>query len=85
MAYNEKFPYEQVDYMKRQPRTDVTKMNYNFEQMREYTAMYETARIKDKEDSENFYKMVKYARLRTKDGEQIDRSNLVVRDFIKKY
>jgi len=44
---NEQFPYEQVNYMKRQPRANVRDMNYNFEQFREYTAMYEGARIKD--------------------------------------
>lgn len=72
--------------MKRQPRVNVRGMNYNFEQFREYTSMYEAARSKDKENSEHFYKLVKYVKERTdENGQAKDASNLVVRDFLRKY
>lgn len=47
--------------------------------------MYETARAKDEEESQNFYKLVKYVLAKTENGQKVDRSNLVVRDFLKKY
>jgi hypothetical protein len=85
-ATNDPWPVEQVDYMKRQPRVNVRAMNYNFEQFRSYTAMYETARHEDKEKSEQFYKLVKYVLARTnEDGTPKEASNLVVRDFLRKW
>ena len=47
--------------------------------------MYETARTKDEEESQNFYKLVKYVLAKTENGTKIDQSNLIVRDFLKKY
>jgi hypothetical protein len=47
--------------------------------------MYESARIKDEEESKNFYKLVKYVIAKTENGAKVDKSNLVVRDFLKKY
>jgi len=47
--------------------------------------MYESARIKDEEESANFYKLVKYVMMKTENGKKVDKSNLVVRDFLKKY
>ena len=83
---NQRFPYEQENYMKRQPRTTVREMNFNFEQFREYTAMYEEARVKDDEKSEQFYKLVKYVLKRTdENGKPKDISDMVVRDFLRKY
>ena len=60
--------------------------NYNFEQFREFTAMYEQARVKDEKDSKEFYRMVKYVLARTDDnGKPKDQGNLIVRDFLSKY
>jgi len=47
--------------------------------------MYETARVKDNKNSEDFYKLVKYVIAKTEDGKPKDNSNLIVRDFLKKY
>lgn len=47
--------------MLRQPRLDITKLQYNYEQFREYTALYEEAKKKDDKESRQFYKMVKYS------------------------
>lgn len=47
--------------------------------------MYESARIKDEQESTNFYKLVKYVMAKTQNGTKVDHSNLVVRDFLKKY
>lgn len=47
--------------------------------------MYESARIKDEEESKNFYKLVKYVMAKTANGAKVDKSNLVVRDFLAKY
>ena len=35
---------EEGDYFKRQPRVDIVKMNYNFEQYRRYTDDYNKAK-----------------------------------------
>ena len=63
--------YEQTGYMKRQPRLDLKKHvgNYNYEQFREYTALYEKAKKRDTEELRQFYKMVKYARLNKNKGD----------------
>lgn len=82
---NDPMPYEQVGYMSRQPRNNMRNKNYNFEQFREFTAMYETARVKDEKDSENFYRLVKYVIAKTEDGKATDKSNMIVRDFLRKY
>jgi len=61
-------------------------MNYNFEQFREYTAMYETARKKDEKNSEDFYRLVKYVAAKTdENGKAKDQTNMIVRDFLRKY
>ena len=70
--------------MSRQPRANIRSHNYNFEQFKEYTAMYENARVKDEHDSKEFYKLVKYVAKKTEGGE-IDPTNMIVRDFLKKY
>jgi hypothetical protein len=83
---NDPMPYEQKGYMSRQPRANVRSLNYNFEQFRQYTAMYETARKKDEKNSEDFYRMVKYVAAKTDDnGKALDKTNLIVRDFLRKY
>lgn len=41
------YRYELEGYMSRQPRLDLSKYNYNFEQFREYTALYEECRKRD--------------------------------------
>lgn len=72
--------------MKRQPRANVRALSFNFEQFRKYTAMYESARKQDIQNSEAFYKLVKYVKANVnEDGSPKDNSNLVVRDFIRKY
>jgi hypothetical protein len=71
------YQYELEGYMKRQPRLDLSKLNYNREQFREYTALYEEAKVKDDEQTRQFFKMVKYARLNTNDKSSIA--------FAKKY
>lgn len=73
--------YELEGYMTRQPRLDLKKSvgNYNYEQFREYTALYDSAKKKDTEELKQFYKMVKYARLNADKG---DKSAL---SFAKKY
>jgi hypothetical protein len=48
--------------MQRQPRVDLTKYNYNYEQFRKFTQLYEEAKKKDHEELRYFYKMVKYAK-----------------------
>jgi hypothetical protein len=73
--------YELKDYMKRQPRANLRDKNFNFEQFSEYVSIYEEARAKDEKRSQDFYKLVKYV-LQNKEA---GRSNLVVRDFLKKY
>lgn len=67
--------------MKRQPRLDLKKSvgNYNYEQFREYTELYEEAKKKDDEELRQFYKMVKYARL---NADKNDKSAI---SFAKKY
>jgi hypothetical protein len=35
--------------------------NYNYEQFKQYTALYEEAKKKDTEELRQFYKMVKYS------------------------
>jgi len=75
------YKYELEGYMKRQPRLDLKKSvgNYNYEQFREYTELYEEAKIKDDEELRQFYKMVKYARL---NADKNDKSAI---SFAKKY
>lgn len=75
------YQYELEGYMKRQPRVDLKKDvgNYNYEQFREYTALYEEAKKKDDESLRQFYKMVKYSRL---NQDKNDKSAIA---FAKKY
>lgn len=46
------YQYQLEGYMKRQPRLDLKKDvgNYNYEQFREYTSLYESAKKKDDEE-----------------------------------
>ncbi len=46
--------------MKRQPRLNLAKKNFNFEEYKPYIQMYEEAKEKDDQESKNFYKLVKY-------------------------
>lgn len=75
------YQYELEGYMKRQPRVDLKKDvgNYNYEQFREYTALYEDSKKKDQEELRQFYKMVKYSRL---NQDKNDKSAIA---FAKKY
>jgi hypothetical protein len=75
------YQYELEGYMKRQPRVDLKKDvgNYNYEQFREYTALYEESKKKDDEELRQFYKMVKYARLNK------DKNDKSAMAFAKKY
>lgn len=75
------YQYELEGYMKRQPRLDLKKTvgNYNYEQFREYTELYEEAKKKDDEDLKQFYKMVKYTKLNADKGDKSAMS------FAKKY
>lgn len=57
-----KYGYTKDNYMKRQPRVDLTKYNYNYEQFKKFTQLYDAAKKKDTEELKYFYKMVKYAR-----------------------
>jgi len=41
------FEYEKEGYMKRQPRSDISKQNYNYEQFREFTKFHREAKQKD--------------------------------------
>ena len=68
-------------YMSRQPRFDLRKHNFNFEEYDRYIDMFEQASKKDKDDSIKFYKMVKYVRSKLEAGE----TNMAVNDFVKKY
>ncbi len=53
---------EEGDYFKRQPRVDIAKMNYNFEQYRRYTDDYKKAKQIDDANTLGFYKLVKYVK-----------------------
>ena len=55
--------------MSRQPRFDLKKHNFNFEEYDRYIDMFERASHADKEASIQFYKMVKYARAKISSGE----------------
>lgn len=78
---NHRENYEMTDYMKRQPRANLRDKNFNFEQFSEYSDIYEEAREKDEKHSKDFYKLVKYVLKNREAGP----SNLIVRDFLKKY
>jgi hypothetical protein len=59
----ENFIREEGDYMRRQPRVDLKKHgNYNFEQFRRFTEVYEDAREKDDRKSREFYRLTKYVK-----------------------
>ena len=68
-------------YMSRQPRFDLRKHNFNFEEYDRYIEMFEQASREDREASAQFYKMVKYVRSKVEAGE----TNLLVDNFTKKY
>jgi hypothetical protein len=67
---NTDFDYELTNYMQRQPRVDLTKYNYNYEQYREFTHLYEEAKKKDDEELNYFYKMVKYSKINADKGDK---------------
>ena len=71
IAADSSYQYEQTGYMQRQPRLDLKKHvgNYNYEQFKEYTALYEKSKKKDSEELRQFYKMVKYSRLNKDKGD----------------
>ena len=71
--------------MKREPRVNLQKRNFNFEEFGKYTAMYEQARVKDETQSKEFYKLVKYVAAKTEDGKKAPSHDLIVRDFLAKY
>ena len=54
--------YEKDGYFYRQPRIDMKKENYNFEQYSRYTKMYEDAKEKDDKVSMQLYKLIKYVK-----------------------
>lgn len=47
--------------MERQPRAKLDK-NYNFEQFRKYTALFESAQEKDEAKSKNFFAQVQFVK-----------------------
>ena len=71
--------------MKREPRANLQKRNFNFEEFKNYSAMYEQARVKDENQSKEFYKLVKYVAAKTQDGKKAPSHDLIVRDFLAKY
>lgn len=81
LAVNDPDDYDLSGYMSRQPRFDLRKRNFNFEQFQTYTQIYEEARAKDEADSKHFYKLVKYVMAKQEKGE----TDSAVRDFMKKY
>ena len=62
--------------MSRQPRFDLRKHNFNFEEYDKYIKMYEEADALDKEKSKQFYRLVKYVKEHT-DSEDA-RTNMIV-------
>ena len=63
-------------YMSRQPRFDLRKHNFNFEEYDKYIKMYEEADALDKEKSKQFYRLVNYVKEHT-DSEDA-RTNMIV-------
>jgi len=49
----------------------MSKRNYNFEEFKEFTNLYEIAKHEDFEQSKTFYKMVKYAKLNAEKGDKM--------------
>ena len=82
---NNRDNYIVENYMKREPRVNLQKRNFNFEEFGKYTAMYEQARVKDETQSKEFYKLVKYVAAKTEDGKKAPSHDLIVRDFLAKY
>mmetsp|Transcript_6808 Transcript_6808/g.11473 ORF Transcript_6808/g.11473 Transcript_6808/m.11473 type:complete len:432 (+) Transcript_6808:297-1592(+) len=78
--------YSHEGYMKRQPRFDLKAVNYNIEEFRQFTQIYERSKKKDDEESLSFYKMAKYVKnkLATATRDQIN-ADMIVRDFAAKY
>ena len=70
-------------YMTRQPRFDLRKHNFNFEQYDRYIHMYEDARAEDESKSAEFYKLVKYVQARK--GTEAEHSDPMVINFLRKY
>ena len=66
------------DYMRRQPRIDLSKLSYNFEQFPNYSKQLESAHEKDLEKSKKFYKLVKYVKANIN-----DKNDQIVQDFTK--
>ena len=67
---------ERGDYMRRQPRIKPEELSYNFEQYGRYSKVLAQSTLKDQEQSEKFYKLVKYVK------KNIDnKKDSLVRDF----
>jgi len=66
---------EEGDYFRRQPRTDLSKHSYNYEQFYRYTKMFREAKDKDQQVSKKFYKLVKYVQANSDKHED----NLVIK------
>lgn len=73
------YNYEKEGYMKRQPRFDLTKHSYNYEQFRQFTQLYEEAWRKDRSQLTKFYKMVNYVKAHP------DSKDTAAVNFRKKY
>ena len=73
-------------YMSRQPRFNLRNKNFNFEEFKKYTAMYEEARELDERESKHFYKIVKYVMAKTAEGDSDKlRADSLVQEFNRKY
>ena len=68
---------EPGDYMRRQPRVDLSKLSYNFEQFDGYSTKLWEAKMQDDEKSQKFYKLVKYVKAKVEKNE----TDVLVHDF----
>ena len=67
---------DKSDYMRRQPRIDPETLSYNFEEYGQYSKILARSTLRDRHESEKFYKMVKYVK------KNIDnKKDSIVRDF----
>lgn len=74
--HHDEFDFDKSDYMERQPRVQKLK-NYNFEQYRQYTKLFNEAKAKDDKELRNFYKTLQYAKENPE--------TTIARTFLKKY
>ena len=67
---------DKSDYMRRQPRIDPETLSYNFEEYGQYSKILARSTLRDRHESQKFYKMVKYVKT------NIDnKKDSIVRDF----